>query len=150
MPAAVLAQAGNRLLKSQELIHRLQEIEGAKICLLVDDMDLELYFEVKAARLHPGRDKNWDMRIAGTLNHFLALATRSEDPDTLFFNRSLVLEGKTEIGLYVKNLLDAMDLGIDRQLEALTGRKPPLSVSRLLTKAANRLRSMLDTNQDQS
>jgi predicted lipid carrier protein YhbT len=38
----------------------------------------------------------------------VALALRREDPDTLFFSRRLVLEGDTELGLVVKNALDAM------------------------------------------
>jgi len=40
---------------------------------------------------------------------FLALALRREDPDTLFFSRRLVLEGDTELGLALKNALDALD-----------------------------------------
>jgi hypothetical protein len=36
-----------------------------------------------------------------------ALALRREDPDTLFFTRRLVLEGDTELGLALKNALDA-------------------------------------------
>lgn len=32
------------------------------------------------------------------------------DPDTLFFQRRLVIEGDTELGLYVKNLMDAIEL----------------------------------------
>ena len=34
---------------------------------------------------------------------------READPDTLFFNRRLVVEGDTEIALLVKNTLDAID-----------------------------------------
>jgi predicted lipid carrier protein YhbT len=37
------------------------------------------------------------------------LATRREDPDTLFFSRRLCIEGDTETGVHVKNLLDALD-----------------------------------------
>lgn len=35
---------------------------------------------------------------------------RKEDPDTLFFQRRLQIEGDTELGLYVKNLMDAIEL----------------------------------------
>lgn len=38
------------------------------------------------------------------------IAARKEDPDTLFFQRRLRIEGDTELGLYVKNLMDAIDL----------------------------------------
>lgn len=143
LPTALLARAANKLMESQRLSQRMQEIEGEKICLQIRDMNMKLYFVVSDSRLCHSEDKDWDMRISGTLNHFLALATRSEDPDTLFFNRCLVLEGKTEVGLYVKNLIDAIDLGIDQQLEALTGKKIPEPVSLLLTKMTAGVRSML-------
>lgn len=38
------------------------------------------------------------------------IAARKEDPDTLFFQRRLRIEGDTELGLYVKNLMDSIDL----------------------------------------
>ena len=34
---------------------------------------------------------------------------REEDPDTLFFNRELQIEGDTALGLTTKNLLDCVD-----------------------------------------
>ncbi len=51
-----------------------------------------------------------DLTMDGNLYDFLVLATRREDPDTLFFHRRLRLEGDTELGLYLKNFLDALDL----------------------------------------
>lgn len=50
-----------------------------------------------------------DLTISGAIYDFLALATRREDSDTLFFNRRVVMEGDTALGLELKNLLDAMD-----------------------------------------
>ncbi|MNO73989.1 SCP-2 sterol transfer family protein [compost metagenome] len=47
--------------------------------------------------------------IRGTWRDFLLLASRHEDPDTLFFRRRLVIEGDTELGLAVKNLIDSLD-----------------------------------------
>lgn len=40
------------------------------------------------------------------------LAQRQEDPDTLFFNRRLSMEGDTELGLVVKNTLDGLELPV--------------------------------------
>lgn len=51
-----------------------------------------------------------DVTISATANDFLALALRREDPDTLFFSRRLAIEGDTEIGLLLKNTLDAAAL----------------------------------------
>ena len=50
-----------------------------------------------------------DLTIRSSAAGFLSLALRREDPDTLFFTRRLVMTGDTELGLIVKNLLDAID-----------------------------------------
>ncbi|MBS1227570.1 MAG: Sterol-binding domain protein [Proteobacteria bacterium] len=50
-----------------------------------------------------------DLAFAANLSAFLQLALRQEDPDTLFFNRELSIEGDTELGLVVKNMLDAVE-----------------------------------------
>jgi predicted lipid carrier protein YhbT len=51
-----------------------------------------------------------DVVIAASAWDFLQLARRAEDPDTLFFGRRLLIEGDTELGLRLKNALDALDL----------------------------------------
>ena len=61
-----------------------------------------------------------DLAISGALYDLLALATRHEDSDTLFFNRRVIMEGDTALGLELKNLLDGMDW------EAMGGPLPPL------------------------
>lgn len=50
-----------------------------------------------------------DLAFRANLSAFLQLAARQEDPDTLFFNRTLSIEGDTELGLIVKNMLDAVE-----------------------------------------
>lgn len=50
-----------------------------------------------------------DLAIGASARDFLLLAQRKEDPDTLFFGRRLLMEGDTELGLLVKNTLDAID-----------------------------------------
>lgn len=47
--------------------------------------------------------------IRGSLKAFRTLAERRQDPDQLFFQRRLVIEGDTELGLGLKNLLDSME-----------------------------------------
>lgn len=51
-----------------------------------------------------------DACISGELESFMALASQQIDPDTLFFQRKLCVSGDTELGLYVKNLLDSLEL----------------------------------------
>ncbi len=50
-----------------------------------------------------------DVRFGGNAREFLLLALNEEDPDTLFFQRRLQLEGDTELGLEIKNLLYSLD-----------------------------------------
>ena len=55
---------------------------------------------------------NPDLAISANAQDFVLLAQRRQDPDTLFFNRRLVMEGDTELGLVVKNALDAIELPV--------------------------------------
>ncbi|NWO05106.1 MAG: SCP2 sterol-binding domain-containing protein [Alteromonadaceae bacterium] len=50
--------------------------------------------------------------IRGSLAAFKTLAERKQDPDQLFFQRRLVIEGDTELGLALKNLLDSLEWDI--------------------------------------
>lgn len=50
-----------------------------------------------------------DLAFSANLSTYLQLIARQEDPDTLFFNRDLEITGDTELGLLVKNLLDAVE-----------------------------------------
>jgi O2-independent ubiquinone biosynthesis accessory factor UbiT len=53
-----------------------------------------------------------DLTISANAYDFMQLAQRREDPDTLFFSRRLSTEGDTELGLVVKNTLDALELPV--------------------------------------
>lgn len=50
-----------------------------------------------------------DATIRGSVTAFRQLAEQRQDPDQLFFQRQLVIEGDTELGLALKNLLDSLD-----------------------------------------
>lgn len=58
------------------------------------------------------RHAQTDLCISASAHDFLRLAQRHDDPDTLFFNRRLSMEGDTELGLVVKNTLDALELPV--------------------------------------
>lgn len=53
-----------------------------------------------------------NLTLSASALDFLRLAQRQEDPDTLFFSRRLSIEGDTELGLVVKNALDALELPV--------------------------------------
>lgn len=63
-----------------------------------------------------------DLVISANGQDFLRLAQRQEDPDTLFFSRRLTMEGDTELGLVVKNTLDALEFPV-LELREWTPRK---------------------------
>ena len=50
-----------------------------------------------------------DLAFAAHLSAYLQLLARQKVPDTLFFNRELEITGDTELGLIVKNMLDAVE-----------------------------------------
>jgi len=49
-----------------------------------------------------------ELRISATSEGFVRLARGEDDADRLFFERKLSIEGDTELGLMVKNTLDAI------------------------------------------
>jgi predicted lipid carrier protein YhbT len=72
------------------------------------------------------------LTIRATAYDFLMLATRREDPDTLFFSRRLAIEGDTELGLFTKNALDALDLPLPDIGALAPDRVIPAVITRLL------------------
>ncbi len=54
-------------------------------------------------------DGDGEAVIRGGWAAFYQLANRKLDPDQLFFQRKLVIEGNTELGLGIKNLLDSLN-----------------------------------------
>lgn len=59
-----------------------------------------------------GGDGRPDLEVGACTRDFIALARREQDPDTLFFSRRLSMEGDTELGLLVKNTLDAIEVPV--------------------------------------
>ncbi|OOZ41156.1 hypothetical protein BOW52_05010 [Solemya elarraichensis gill symbiont] len=72
-------------------------------------MAFDLTLKDDRLKLSPVSDR-WDLRITGSAYDFMLLAARREDADTLFFQRRITTEGDTELGLYLKNFLDSLDL----------------------------------------
>lgn len=84
-------------------------LEGRWLQLQVPDLRLGWYLTQRDGRLCIAERARADVSIRGNWREFLLLASRQEDPDTLFFRRRLVIEGDTELGLAVKNLIDSLD-----------------------------------------
>jgi len=86
-------------------------LEGKALRLQVNDAGLTLDFTFRRGRFAPQSGRtDPDLTIAATAYDFACLASRSEDSDTLFFARRLVMQGDTDLGLLVKNTLDSANL----------------------------------------
>jgi predicted lipid carrier protein YhbT len=89
--------------------------EGRTICIAVEDGGAKALVTCRNGVFFPvwrkgqDADVSADVSFRGELHAYLKLLTRQEDPDTLFFKRQLTIEGDTELGLAIKNLLDAID-----------------------------------------
>ena len=122
----------NLALKDQLRDEVWQPLHGKRVCIRVKDAGIAFHFTLGASGLiarHAAAQP--DLAISASAQDFFLLALRKEDPDTLFFSRRLVMEGDTELGLLVKNTLDAMEL-------------PPLDLRALLpVRLLERLRQRL-------
>lgn len=121
----LIAALTTHLLRGQPLVGRLALLSGKRVSLLISDLNRELCFRITASGLAESGGQRasapWDVRIRGTFADFWCMATRAEDPDTLFFQRRLAIEGDTETGLALKNLLDALEYDWPAHVEAVLG-----------------------------
>ena len=102
--AALTLQMGNSLGADAH-----PEFAGKLIRLHVSDTGVTITFRVTPRGFAASDADNADLTLTATAQDFLALALRREDPDSLFFSRRLTMEGDTELGLLVKNNLDALE-----------------------------------------
>lgn len=79
------------------------------IKIKLSDSDTRLYIGFRHRRFELYNPRPADVCFSGKLEEFIYLAARQEDPDTLFFQRRLMIEGDTELGLELKNILDSLD-----------------------------------------
>jgi predicted lipid carrier protein YhbT len=87
-----------------------EPLRGRSLAVRVQDAGIEFAITLGDRGFAPApRGRAPDVTIAASARDFLALALRVEDADSLFFTRRLRMEGDTELGLYVKNTLDAID-----------------------------------------
>jgi predicted lipid carrier protein YhbT len=104
-----LQQSLNRLFAVPVADGAFDILRDRWLCLKVRDLQLQWFLTCTDAGLQVAARAPAQVSISGNWSDFLLLASRQEDPDTLFFRRRLVIEGDTELGLAIKNLLDSLD-----------------------------------------
>ncbi|MCC4832204.1 SCP2 sterol-binding domain-containing protein [Shewanella sp. 1_MG-2023] len=108
----VLAKLLTLTLSEQIKFGELDFLKGKWVAISVQDIGLHFELSFDGQLLLRSLTKA-DVTFTANVPELLLVAAAKEDPDTLFFQRKLRIEGDTELGLEVKNLL----LGIE--LEAL-------------------------------
>jgi len=107
----VLATTLNRIFSDELREGELDFLLGKTVHISIEDAAIEYSFTFDGKRLAAtGKGHSPDLTLQGTLYDYLLLASRREDTDTLFFSRRLHMQGDTELGLYIKNFLDGMDM----------------------------------------
>jgi predicted lipid carrier protein YhbT len=108
-PSFVLARALDRLLLPRLPADAAAALRGRVIALHVTDFGIRVKlklgphgFEVAGEHSEP------TLTISATSEGFIRLAKGKDDPDRLFFERKLLMQGDTELGLVLKNTLDAI------------------------------------------
>ncbi|MBI0028389.1 SCP2 domain-containing protein [Gilliamella sp. B14448G11] len=87
----------------------LDFLENRWLKIEVTDLQLIWFVSLIENKLVVSREEIADVSFIGNANDLIMIATRRQDPDTLFFQRRLIVEGDTELGLYVKNLMDSIE-----------------------------------------
>ncbi|QIL83627.1 sterol-binding protein [Diaphorobacter sp. HDW4A] len=86
-------------------------LKGRHLSIRVTDARVAFDFICDGERFVASAPKQEpNLIVSASAWDFVQLAQRKQDPDTLFFSRRLVMQGDTELGLVVKNALDALEL----------------------------------------
>ena len=104
------AQALNRVFARERLDGDLDFLDDRCIRIHMDDADNGFCVQCRDGLFQAAESgRAADLTIGGALYDYLLLITGREDPDTLFFQRRLRMEGNTGLGVYIKNFLASVD-----------------------------------------
>ena len=108
-PSTVLCAGLNLLFLPTLDADTKQRLMGRTVSIQVSDAGLDGRIRLSSLGFLPAPHRAPEVTIRACAWDFYRLARRLEDPDTLFFSRRLTIDGDTELGLLVKNALDAID-----------------------------------------
>lgn len=110
----IVTLALNHFFKSAIEAGDLDFLEDQTFLIEVEDLDYAVKITLQDEKLVVLNDPRIaaDVTLKSTFNPLVLMISRKEDPDTLFFNRALSLEGNTALGLEIKNWLDSLDLDL--------------------------------------
>lgn len=100
---------GLELARRQSWLQPPDELQGRRFALRITDLGLCVRFAYTARGFRPLLGEKEELELSAALADFIALLRGTADADTLFFQRKLGIRGDTELGLIVKNWLDASE-----------------------------------------
>ena len=109
----------SNLLAEQVADESLHFLEGHWLAIIISNIPYQFFISVREVQ-HSGLRKQSivvktqieqepDVTFSCDIDSLVSIAVREQDPDTLFFQRKLLVAGNTELGLQVKNFLDELD-----------------------------------------
>ena len=115
-----LANIINKILVDDLNDDELDFLQDRSVAIEISDIGLSYQLTLSGNRLM-GADKQGEnhLTVRASLYDFMSMASRQVDPDTLMFQRRLVMEGDTELGLALKNYLDGMDIEASKILSMI-------------------------------
>lgn len=133
--AKVISQLLTLLLAEQAKDDELVFLADKWVAITVTD--LQLSFEVSYNGQWQVRElTHAQVTFSANTAELILVAGAKEDPDTLFFQRKLSIEGDTELGLEVKNLLLSVEFDTMPTAMRLSIEKLATAIERLQHEAA--------------
>lgn len=115
----------NRVFREQIAEGELDFLQGRVVHIKVSDAGLHYALTLRNGSVSEAGDQPADLTIIGSVYDYLLLIAGREDPDTLFFQRHLVMDGDTGLGVHLKNMLAAVEadeLAIPREFRMVVDR----------------------------
>ncbi|MCG8124437.1 MAG: SCP2 sterol-binding domain-containing protein [Candidatus Thiodiazotropha endolucinida] len=123
--ALILSALLNRVFRIQIAEGELDFLDAKVVQIKVSDAALNYALTMQNGKLAEAGGQPADLTITGSVYDYLLLIAGREDPDTLFFQRHLVMDGDTGLGVHLKNMLAAVEpeeLPIPREFRAMVER----------------------------
>jgi len=109
--ARVLPKILNRVFVEELAEDELDFMQGRCVCIKISDAKVAFSLTLNDNRIIMApAGMPADLTISGSVYDYMLLISGREDPDTLFFQRHLLMEGDTHLGVYLKNVLAAVDM----------------------------------------
>lgn len=105
-----LSKLLNQLFKREMNEGELDFLEGRTVRIDVSDAGLSYAISMREGMFVEAGAMPVDLTVTGTVYDYLLLITNREDPDTLFFQRHLTMDGDTGLGVHLKNMLAAVEM----------------------------------------